>query len=88
MIQNNCAMRKLNVHFVSMAAMPLWARLECCGWRARKRPHTGGENYNTSKLSTKGNKVLLTRGRIMLWILIFTLSLWYHLSSQLFKEKN
>jgi len=85
MIQNNCAMRKLNVHFVSMAAKPLRARLKRCDWRERKRPHTGGENYNTSKLSTNGNKVYLTRGGIMLWILIFTLSLWYRLSSQLFK---
>jgi len=48
MNQNNCAMRKLNMHLVAVATKPLRAwngqRMKRFDWRERKRPHTGREN--------------------------------------------
>jgi len=59
MNQNNCTMRKLNVHLVAVATKSLQASLKRCDWRERKRPHTGPGNWNTSTLSRRETKKLL-----------------------------
>ena len=68
----------------------LWlTRTKTPAHRPRKMNHNNApQNCNTSTLSRRVTKYYFTQWRIMLWILICALSLWYHLSSQKSEERE
>jgi len=90
MIQSTCIL-------VAVATKSLRAQWKCSDWREQTRLHNDREKWNTTTVcrteihqrsAAEKQNDYLTRGRIMFWILICALSLWYHLSSQKSKERE
>jgi len=96
-LETTSDMNQTTCILVAVATKSLRARWKSSHWHEQKHMHTSREKWNTKTVcrnevhqrsAAEKQNDYLPRGRVMFWILICALSLWYHLSSQKSKERK